>query len=125
VVATVAPGQYTFIAWSEGTPALSAQVEAGKIYYIEMGMTIGAWSARARLFGVGPSRKNWSELPTWLRESKMAALKPGAAELFKDDKGDDIAEVVEKGKKSWEEYDAEAREQRSLTAADGVDKPAG
>ena len=55
---TMPPGQYQFVSWGEGTPALEAQVEAGRVYYVEVGTVIGAWTARARLFGVGPRRPN-------------------------------------------------------------------
>lgn len=123
MVVTVPPGDYTFIAWSEGTPALHARLAPGKLYYIEMGMTIGAWSARARLFGIGPNRKQWSELPEWLAESQRVEHAPGGRQKFMADKGDEIHEVVQKGLANWADYDAEARQQRSLTPADAVAVP--
>jgi hypothetical protein len=119
----VPPGEHMFVSWGEGTPALKANVEAAKIYYVEMGMTIGAWSARARLFGVGPQRKNWAELREWLAESKMVTIAPGGDQKFMQDKGGESQEVLQKGMANWAEYDAEAKGLRSLTPADGLDAP--
>lgn len=122
-VAKMPPGQYMFIAWSEGTPAMRATVEAGKIYYVEVGMTIGAWSARARLFAVGPNRKQWAELPEWLAESVMTAPNPGAIQAFAQNEGGDVPEILQKGNENFAEYDPEEVAERSLLPADGVDVP--
>jgi len=115
----VSPGEHTFIVWHEGTPALVAQVEAGKIYYVELSMIWG-WSGRARLFAVGPNRKQWNELPEWLSETEDITLAPNGREKFIADHDHDLQEVVAKGIGNWGEYDAEARGLRSLTPADGV-----
>lgn len=116
----VPPGQHTFISWSEGTPALQASVDAGKVYYVEVGVTIGAWAARARLFGVGPQRESWGELPEWLARSKMLLPNEAAGQAHFATIPDRVNEVIQKGLQNWSEYDAEARGKRSLNPADGV-----
>jgi hypothetical protein len=114
------PGQYTFISWSEGTPALQATLAAGKVYYVEVGVTIGAWAARARLFGLGPQRENWAEVPEWLGKSTMLVPNEEAGQAHFATIQDRVNEVIQKGLANWAEYDAEARAKRSLTPADGV-----
>lgn len=122
-IAKMPPGEYMFISWGEGTPALKATVEPGKIYYVEVGVTIGAWAARGRLFAIGPRRKQWSELPEWLGDSNLLLPKPNALELFSADRGEDVSEVVQKGIDNYGEYDAEAKDLRTLLPSDGVDVP--
>lgn len=118
------PGQYTFVSWSEGTPALQATLDAGKVYYVEVGVTIGAWTARARLFGLGPQREGWAEVPEWLANSTMLVPNEAAGQAHFAATQDRVDEVIRKGLANWAEYDAEARGKRSLGPADGV-VPAG
>jgi hypothetical protein len=114
------PGQYTFISWSEGTPALQATLDAGKVYYVEVGVTIGAWAARARLFGLGPQRESWAEVPGWMASSTMLVPNEAAGQAHLGSIQDRVNEVIQKGFANWAEYDAEARAKRSLSQADGV-----
>lgn len=114
------PGQYTFISWSEGTPALQATLDAGKVYYVEVGVTIGAWSARARLFGLGPRRESWAEVPDWIAKSTMLVPNEAAGQAQLASDQERVNEVIQKGLANWAEYDAEARAKRSLSPADGV-----
>jgi hypothetical protein len=88
-----------------------------------LGITVGAWCPRARLFAIGPHRKQWSELPSWLAESKMVALSATGEQAFMQEKGSEIPEVVEKGLTNYAGYDAEAKQLRTLTPADGVAAP--
>lgn len=122
-VVSVPAGEHLFIAWSEGTPALKATLEAGKIYYVEVGVTIGAWSPRARLFAVGPQRPQWAELPKWLSETTPVVPAPDAGQRFQAKQGGEVGEVVQKGVQNYAEYDAEAKGQRTLQVTDGVTAP--
>jgi hypothetical protein len=117
---TMPPGHYQFISWGEGTPALDATVEAGRVYYVEVGTVIGAWTARARLFGVGPGRKAWPELASWLGKSTMLIPDEAAGQTYLRERGPDVQNVIEKARGSWDEYDAEDRAKRSIGPADGV-----
>lgn len=118
-VTHIAPGEHTLVAWSEGTPALHATVEAGKVYYVEVGMVMGFWSGHARLFAVGPQRPQWQKLPEWLHDCDMEVLQPGAAQRFAQEK-DRMSEVIQKGIANYAGYDGEQREKRTLLPTDGV-----
>jgi hypothetical protein len=124
-VTKMPPGEHSFVAWSEGSPTLRATLEAGKIYYVEVGVVIGAWSPRARLFAIGPQRKPWPELAGWLAQSRLLVPTQGAEQRFAQDKGAEAREVVQKGLAEYAGYDAEAKSLRTLTPADGVPAPAG
>lgn len=118
--ATMPAGDYTFIGWGEGTPTMKATVEAGRVYYVEVALSVGAWTARPRLFAVGPTRKQWAELPHWLATTNMTKVNEDACKAHAEKRAKDAKEVVEKGQKAFAEYDAEAVAERTLTAADGV-----
>ena len=117
------PGQYTFVAWSEGTPALQAVVEAGKVYYVEVSIVMGGWSPRSRLFALGPRAEHWNELPAWLARSEMLVPNEASGQAELAERGAETNVVVAKGLRNWANYDAEARDKRSLTPADGLSVP--
>lgn len=118
----VPPGEHTFVSWTEGTPALKATLAPGKVYYVEVGATMGAWSARMRLFAIGPQRKQWAELPEWLGKATMLVPNEPAGQAYLQSR-DDTMEVVGKGLKNYSEYEGEERELRTLVAGDGVPAP--
>jgi hypothetical protein len=122
-VAKVAPGEHTFISWCEGTPALKATLEAGKVYYVEIGVTIGAWSARGRLFADGPARQQWGELPSWLHDTTMLVPNEAAGQQYLQSRQSDLAAVLNKGTANYAGYDGEEKAKRTLTPADGVPAP--
>lgn len=121
------PGEHLFIAWSEGTPALKALLEPGKIYYVEVSMTMGAWQARSRLFALGPQREGWPDLPRWLATSTMLIPNEAAGQVYLQERAREVAEVVQKGFASYGQYVKEAQEgkpealqKRTLLMTDGV-----
>lgn len=122
-VSQMPPGQYTFIAWSEGTPAMKATVEAGKIYYVEVGVTIGMWGGHARLFAIGPQREQWAKLPEWLHDSTELLPKANASSSFKGDRGSDEQEVIQKGIDNYAGYEGDEKQKRTLLPSDGVSTP--
>jgi hypothetical protein len=122
-VSKMPPGQYTFIAWSEGTPAMQATVEAGKVYYVEVGVTIGMWGGHARLFAIGPQREQWAKLPKWLADSTELLPKPDASSKFSADRGSDEKEVIQKGVNNYAGYEGDEKQKRTLLPSDGVSAP--
>lgn len=115
----VPPGEHTFIAWSEGTPALHATLEPGKIYYVEVGFVIGFWSGRARLFAVGPQRQQWRDIVHWIEDTEMLVPNEPAGQAYVDERGDK-EDVVQKGLANYAGYEGEERERRTLLPSDGV-----
>lgn len=123
----VPPGEHTFISWTEGTPAMKATLDPGKTYYVEVGIVPGAWTARARLFAMGPRRASWSKLTDWLADCTMLIPNEAAGQALFQEKSERVREVIGKGLGSYVEYETEAKngdataiEQRTLVPADGV-----
>jgi hypothetical protein len=117
------PGEHIFVAWSEGTPALKAMLEAGKVYYVEIGAIIGVWSLRTRLFAVGPQRQQWASLAEWLENSTMLVPDEAAGQAYAQSKADNVQEVIQKGLSNYAEYNDEDRQKRTLLPSDGVPAP--
>lgn len=117
--AQVAPGTYTLTSWGEGTPTLSATVEAGEIYFVRVAMKVGAWTARAHLLPVRPGTEDWQALPGWLADARAMTVVPAALEAkAKDDLG--IKTVQKKGRETWAAYTPEQQAERTLTPEDGA-----
>lgn len=121
--ARITPGEHMFFAWSEGTPTLMATVEAGKIYYVEVAMTLGAWGSRARLFAIGPERSTWVDLPTWLGKSTMLTLNEAAGQTLTLNRRKRILKIIQKGKNNYFKYAPAEKKRRTLRLDDGVDEP--
>ena len=67
-VTKLPPGTYTFLSWSESTPAMQATLAPGLVYYVEVDPRMGFGSARVQLLALGPRRGGWSKLVDWLLE---------------------------------------------------------
>ncbi|MEQ1508744.1 MAG: hypothetical protein ABMB14_41335 [Myxococcota bacterium] len=120
---TIAPGEQTFVVWSEGTNAMRGNFEAGKLYYVEVGFIIGAWSGRGRLFPIGPERPQWAELPGWLDHSERWIVNDGAPEDFAREDGAEAKQVAAKGVANYAGYTGEDLDMRTVRASDGVTAP--
>jgi hypothetical protein len=118
-VAQVAPGKQTFIAWAENTAALTATLEAGKTYYVEVSPKMGAWSARVHLLALTPRSENWGELRGWLAESKYMQVDQRGGQAYLDSRKEDVAAKLQDAREVLSEYDAEELAARTLRAEDG------
>ena len=115
------PGNYTFIAWAEGTHSMKANLKSGKTYYVKVTPHIGAWAARFHLDAIKKDSKDWKEKEKWMTELPLYI--PNVAEGQKkiiDKKGkDSVNSTVEKGKKRFVEYDDKEKKEKSLFPEDG------
>jgi len=130
----VPPGEHTFMSYVDGstfgngadrrtgTPALKATLEAGKLYYVQVVAIPGSFTTRARLIGLGPSRKSWDVLPDWLAKCKpLVPNEPDGQAHVRETL--DVNLVVQKGLRAIAEYTPEKLAERSLTPGDGVSAP--
>jgi hypothetical protein len=118
--AKLSPGDHSFVSSGEGTPSMEAHLEAGKIYYVEVAPIFGAWSARARLFAIGPQRSQWARLPSWLAGSTRLVPDEAAGQQHLADRPDDTRTVLEKGAEAFAGYGDGDRTKRTLLPTDGV-----
>jgi hypothetical protein len=117
------PGEHVFVAWSEGTPALKATLEPGKVYYVEVAPIVGVWSARVRLFAIGPQREQFAKLPSWIAESSMLIPDQATGQAYIQQRLDDAQNTIAKGVSSFSDYDAEDKAKRTLLPSDALPAP--
>ena len=122
-VVKVPPGEHLFISWGEATPAIRATLNPGMVYFVEVGITMGVWTARSRLLAMGPQRKNWDKIPQWLAESAPLVPNEAAGQAYLAERRQDVQELIQKGMASYAGYDAEGIQQRTLLPTDGVTSP--
>lgn len=115
-----APGEYTFIAWGEGTHSLKASLAAGKTYYIEVAPVMGVWAARFHLKALKPGGKNWDQLQDWLRESTPHTVQTAEGQQYVDGRREDAQDAITKGVARFAEYTPEEAAERTLAPSDGV-----
>jgi hypothetical protein len=64
--AVVPPGRHTFVVWGENTDAVQIEGAAGHIYFVEVGPTMGWWSARFHLRAISPRTASWAQRDRWM-----------------------------------------------------------
>ena len=113
------PGDYMFVGWAENTAALKATVAAGRLYYVQVVPTMGFGSAHVRLEALTPRSADWSQLNTWLGETKrLESLPAGVAHI--QERHEDAMKRVASARENWDGYSAEDKELRTLRVGDGV-----
>jgi hypothetical protein len=113
------PGEHTFIVWAENTSAVKASLAAGKIYFVEVSLSMGALSARADLVPIKPGTEAWEMLEGWLAETD--AFDPDAAggQAYLAERKEDVDERIKRAREHLANYDAEDLTAHTLRPQDG------
>lgn len=74
IAAPTSPGTHRFMVVSEAADFLGADLEGGKIYFVNVVPRMGWWRARFSLQAITPSSPEWADLGGWLAESREATL---------------------------------------------------
>ncbi len=114
------PGQYTFIAWSEGTNSLQARLAAGKTYYIEVGAVPGMWAARFYLRAIKPTARNWVNLQQWMNQTTPYEVLRDQGQEYVNGRKDAVDGLIKKGIERFQEYDSQEQLEASLLPEDGT-----
>ena len=75
------PGKHLFIATSENKTFLTADLEAGKTYYVLTQVSMGAWTARVAFVPVTRSSKYWDKVYEY--ETTLKMIEPDQEALRK------------------------------------------
>jgi len=114
------PGQHLFLAWSQNTAPLSANLLPGRVYYVEVSPRPGFFSSRVQLLAITPRSNNWNQLGTWLSESTQLVPDMAAGQAYLNGRGDAVRERIRRARERMSELDAEERAARTLQPEDGV-----
>ena len=113
------PGKHWFYANGENAGVLAADLAPGARYYVVIRPYMGMWSARVELTGLGARVKDWPKLQEWLSSTTYMQVDAAGGQAELTTHGDEVAEIIEEGTKTWQNADAEWRQEHSLVPQDG------
>ncbi|MEO8905726.1 MAG: hypothetical protein ABI488_24570 [Polyangiaceae bacterium] len=119
-VTPVPAGKHLFIGWAENTAALQADLEPGRVYFVEVSSRLGWWSARVQLLAVTPHSAQWGKLKDWVSDCDKFRPDEAGGQAYLSSRRDATAEHVRRGKEKLGDYDSEELAERTLHPADGV-----
>jgi hypothetical protein len=117
---TVPPGHHEFTVWAENTDAIAADVVAGRVYFVEVAPTMGAFSAQMHLRAIKPGLPSWQRRDEWLRSSQQYLSDFAAGQANLDRRPNDVAERLRRAREHLAKYDGEARNEHTLGPDDGI-----
>jgi hypothetical protein len=116
---TLPPGEHTFIVWAENTSAVKANLAAGKIYFVEVSLSMGALSARADLVPVKPGSEAWGKLEGWLADTDAFDPDASGGQAYLAGRKEDVDERIKRAREHLANYDAEDLTAHTLGPQDG------
>ena len=118
--ASLPAGEYTFVAWGEGTHSLKANIVAGRTYYVEVAPVLGVWSARFHLKAIKATTRNWPNLQVWLRDTSPRDVLQEEGQAYVAGRREAADDAIRKGVARFAEYNAEETDDRTLEPDDGT-----
>lgn len=116
----VPPGEHFFLVWGENTGPLRARVQKGRVYYVEVSMKPGWWTARVHLLAITPRTEQWHRVRDWLAETKQTVPRGAEGQAYLDGRASDVAERIKRAKEAFAGMDPEEQEARTLYPNDGL-----
>jgi hypothetical protein len=117
--ASLAPGEYLFVAKGENTAILRAHVAAGKTYYVRVEAHMGVWRARVSMQAVHPRTEIWDEAKRELADSRRLLPRVAEGQAMLDGRRADVDETIANAQKDWGGLSASERADRTLASEDG------
>jgi hypothetical protein len=117
--AYVPPGRHTFVVWAENTDALVADLAPGRICFVEVYATPGAFSAQMHLKAIKPSLPNWAQRDEWmLHTTQFLVDEPRGQENLYRKGAERVQERIRRGLEHMSRYGGEQLDSRTLSPAD-------
>jgi hypothetical protein len=113
------PGEHTFIVWAENTGAVKANLAAGKVYFVEVSLSMGALSARADLLPIKPGSESWGKLEEWLADTEMFDPDTSGGQAYLSERKEDVDERIKRAREHLANYDGDDLAEHTLAPADG------
>jgi hypothetical protein len=117
---TLKPGHHEFTVWAENTDVIAADLAPGKVYFVEVQPTMGAFSAQMHLRAIKPGLSNWEKRDEWLAKSKQYLSDFAAGQANLDRRPKDVAERLRRAHEHLTRYDGAALSSHTLAVTDGV-----
>jgi len=116
-------GEHMFVVWAENTGPIRAKLSPGRVYFVEVAIKPGWWTARAHLLAIAPRSDQWTHLRDWLADTRPTITDQAAGQAYLDDRRDDVAERLRRAREALGEMDAEELDDRTLQPNDGIAQP--
>ncbi|MBI2396029.1 MAG: hypothetical protein HYV09_41080 [Deltaproteobacteria bacterium] len=114
------PGPHLFLVWAENTGPLMANLLPGRVYFVEVAIKPGAWTARAHLLAIAPRTEQWANVREWLRDAEPRTSDVAAGNAYLAERRDDVGDRIQRAREAFGELDAPERDARTLRPEDGV-----
>lgn len=114
------PGQHVFVCYHGSDPiarndAMRASLAPGRTYFVEISPNLSG----VDILAVTPRAESWSQITTWLKDTKELA--PDRAAGQKEiDEDDDLPAEVTAAFKHLSDDDADELAERTITPGDGI-----
>lgn len=116
----VPEGEHLFLVWGENTGPLRALVQKGRVYFVEVAMKPGWWTARVHLLAITPRTEQWSKVRDWLADTKQTVPRGAEGQAYLDGRASDVAERIRRAKEAFAGMTPEEQEARTLFPNDGL-----
>ncbi len=116
----VPPGRHLFAVWAENTDAIEIDAAPGRTYFVEVGATIGVFSAQMHLYAIAPNGKQWPRRQAWLLSTTQLRPDAAAGDQYLAGRAGDVQERMRRARERIARYRAESRAEHFLAADDGV-----
>jgi hypothetical protein len=116
----MAPGHHLFTVWAENTDAISADLAAGRVYYVEVAPTMGAFSAQIHLRAIKPGQPSWPQLSGWMAKSRPLISDVALGQSRLDARANDVAERLRRAGEHIARYRGEELLKHTLGPDDGI-----
>jgi hypothetical protein len=118
-VTKLAAGEHLFVGWGANTTALTARLEPGNVYYVDVVMRLGSVSSRANLLGVDGDPKGRARVREALEDCTFYRVDEAAGQAWVRSKGKEALERVRFAQEIAARFSAAERKSRSLDSEDG------
>lgn len=105
---TVDPGERMFVGWGANTAVLSADLQPGQVYFVDVSLRIGAVSTRTNLFASPPPE------PARLEGCTFQTVDEAAGQRWLNVLGPTARDQIRRAKELWARYEEPERRRRRL-----------
>jgi hypothetical protein len=116
----IAAGRHTFVIWAENTDALTAELLPGKIYFVEVYASMGAWSAHMHLRAIKPSLGSWAQRDGWMLSTTQYTPDLAAGQANLAGKVEAVQERLRRGNEHLAKYQGADLDLHTLAPTDGI-----
>ena len=117
--ASLPPGRHMLIVWAENTDAMTVSLLPGRIYFIEVYASMGAWSAHMHLRAIKPSLPSWYEKDNCMRSTTQYVADVASGQANLAGRQDDLRERLRRGQEHLSQYQGADLDAHSLAETDG------